>query len=215
MQAELPSLRCWLLHKSAPHTYTQHKSAHTNTLMQLSPSDKLAVHRCICRRAHAQCNESTGVQKYSACAHTYTYAHAYLHTHWPAAPCICLVVFFFFPAVVSLAGLEESAAPGEGRARWLTAESLEVEEPLKQCCFFLSHPDRQHSQPQQPAHFHLQTPQGKISTWLLECTRVHLSTKMLNCKSWFLFYSEETIRNTLEISVFKVFGLCADCIVVF
>lgn len=79
MQAELPSLRCWLLHKSAPHTYTQHKSAHTSTQMQLSPSDKLAVHRCICRRTHAQCYESTGVQKYSAHTHTPMRTHTYTH----------------------------------------------------------------------------------------------------------------------------------------
>lgn len=198
-----------------PHTLPRSIRAHTQT------------HRC---SSHPQINSRytdayadarmRSVTNPQACksiarAHTHTYAHAYLHTHWPAVPCICLVVFLFFPAVVSLAGLEESAAPGEGRARWLTAGSLEVEEPLKQRCFFLSHPDRQHSQPQQPARFHLQTPQGKISTWLSECTWVRLSIKMLNCKSWFLFYSEETIRNTLEISVFKVFGLCADCIVVF
>lgn len=96
MQAELPSLRCWLLHKSAPHTYTQHKSAHTNTQMQLSPSDKLAVHRCIFRRTHAQCYESTGVQKYSPRTHTHICTRILTHT----LTCSSLHLFscvLFFP----------------------------------------------------------------------------------------------------------------------
>lgn len=57
--------------------------------------------------------------------------------HWPAAFCICLLVFS--PPLA----LEESMSPGYGQLRWLTAGSLEVEEPLKQRCHFLSHTNLQ------------------------------------------------------------------------
>lgn len=93
---------------------------------------------------------------------THTYTHSDLRLS--ASVWLCS----FFPAVVSTPpppGLEESAAPGDGRLRWLTAGSLEVEEPLKHSLpLSLSSRDLQHSHPEQLASLSFaNTPRKKLT----------------------------------------------------
>lgn len=71
-----------------------------------------------------------------------TYAHALTCSSLHLFSCV--LFFFFFPLLpcngFPRKGWRIAQPQGTERVLWLTAGSLEVEEPLKQRCRFLSHP---------------------------------------------------------------------------
>lgn len=122
MQAELPSLRCWLLSQICPtHLHTALR-AHTQThrCMQRSASNKPTVQGCICRRTHAQVfffwANPQACMKNRARTHSHIGARILTHTLTCSSLHLFSCVLFsqqWFP----LAGLQESAAPGEEPVR--------------------------------------------------------------------------------------------------
>ena len=117
-------------------TYT-HTHTHTHTQLPLSRIKYHILRKCVCRSTHARflknpqaCKSETHIQ-YS---HTLTCSSLHLFS------CVLFFPLQWFPSQ----GWRIVQPQGTERVRWLTAGSLEVEEPLKQRCCFLSHPDRQH-----------------------------------------------------------------------
>lgn len=100
-----------------PHTLTHSIRAHTQT--HRCSSHPQINSRYTDAYADARMRSVTNPQACKSIARAHTHICTRILTH--TLTCSSLHLFscvpFFFPAVVSLAGLEESAAPGEGRAR--------------------------------------------------------------------------------------------------
>lgn len=90
-----------------PHTLTGSIRTHPHTHTAAPLPDK-GTHTTSMPHAESRMRGFLKIHRHANVRHTYS-----IHTHWPAAPCICLVVFFFPLQWFPSQGLEDSAAPGD------------------------------------------------------------------------------------------------------
>lgn len=145
--------------------------------------------KCVCRSTHAQCLKNPQACK----SETHTYTHALTCSSLHLFSCV-----LFPPAMVSLEGLEDSAAPGDrtgalidsrefgGRGASKTALLL----PLSSRPSALWAPVM--------GSLSVANTLRKINTSLLGCTGVYMQHRKVESKKN-VFYGNEKLRNTLEI----------------
>lgn len=120
------------------------------------------------------------------CGHTHTHIGARILTHTLTCSSLHLfscVLFFFLPAVVPPRRAAGKRSPRGGTGALIDSREFGGRRASKAALPLplSSRPSALSAPSPGPARFHLQTPQGKISTRLSECTPARLSMKMLNC----------------------------------